>query len=98
MEKFAIRKGSGGKGQFHGGDGVERQIRFLEAVNLTLLSQHRKEAPYGLNGGLPGQCGKQFRIDKLQQLHELDGNISLTLEAGEAILIQTPGGGAYGSQ
>ncbi len=62
LERFGIRKGSGGKGDFKGGDGVIREIRFLEKVELSLLTQRRKSGPYGLEGGSAGKPGQQQLI------------------------------------
>ncbi len=59
VRQFSIRKNSGGEGKWRGGDGIVRELEFLEAVDLTLLSQHRREAPFGLEGGSAGKPGKQ---------------------------------------
>jgi 5-oxoprolinase (ATP-hydrolysing) len=96
LEKFEIRKGSGGKGKWKGGDGVTREIFFKEPLEINILSQHRKEKPYGLKGGLSGKPGKQFVLrnkDGIQQLKEMD---SILVNKGDRIVIQTPGGGGYG--
>jgi 5-oxoprolinase (ATP-hydrolysing) len=96
LEKFAIRKGSGGLGKWNGGNGIERRIRFLEAVDLTLLSQHRVERPYGLEGGLAGEAGMQYIIRKNGNREKLSGIDGRRLEPGDQLVLLTPGGGGYG--
>lgn len=96
LECFEIRCGSGGKGVHSGGDGVRRRIRFLEPVTISMLMQHRKIAPYGVAGGAPGDVGKQWKIDCVGNQIPLSGNQSFSLEAGESIEIETPGGGGFG--
>ena len=96
LEHFGLRQGSGGKGKHCGGDGIRRKIKFLRPVELTLLTQHRSQAPYGLAGGQPGAKGQQwlYRLDGQQE--NLPGMVKRRLEAGEAVEIETPGGGGYG--
>jgi 5-oxoprolinase (ATP-hydrolysing) len=95
LERFEIRKGSGGSGRWSGGDGVERQFYFKESYQVSILSQHRIVAPFGMNGGLPGKTGEQFLIrdNKRQKLNGTDG---VEVKAGDRILIKTPGGGGWG--
>lgn len=97
LERFEIRSGSGGTGKWNGGNGVVREIQFLKRVSLTVLSQHRRVAPYGLVGGKPGQTGQQYiiRRDGSQQI--LAGIEGASMEAGDRIVILTPGGGGYGA-
>lgn len=97
LEAFGIRKISGGSGLHAGGSGVFRRIRFLEPVTLSLLTQHRTQPPYGLNGGLPGRVGEQYRISCDGLKSPLPGNGSFRFEWGETIEILTPGGGGWGS-
>jgi 5-oxoprolinase (ATP-hydrolysing) len=96
VEQFAVRRGSGGAGRHRGGDGVRRVLRFLEGVSLSILSQHRVEAPYGLDGGEPGAVGHQWieRTDGTRV--ELPSIAACDLLAGEALVLETPGGGGYG--
>ena len=96
LDKFAIRKNSGGKGKFSGGDGIERKISFLNPVELTLLTQHRVEKPYGLKGGEAGAVGIQILRSANGSEQELPNVVSVKLNAGDAIKIFTPGGGGYG--
>jgi len=96
LEDFHIRTGSGGRGKWNAGDGVRRTIRFLEAMECTILSGHRRVRPFGLAGGEPGQIGENWvrRLDG--RMERLQGADATTLEAGEAIIIQTPSAGGYG--
>jgi len=96
LEEFSIRKGSGGAGAHRGGDGVVRKIRFTEAVDLSMLSQHRRIAPYGLRGGSGGSVGRQWIERADGGVEELEGIDQARLEAGDAIVIETPGGGGSG--
>jgi 5-oxoprolinase (ATP-hydrolysing) len=98
LETFAIRRGSGGRGRFRGGNGVVRKLRFREAVQVSVLSQHRREGPYGLAGGGAGAPGRQWveRSDGRQEI--LAGIDQAHLEPGDALVIETPGGGAWGTE
>lgn len=96
--QFGLRKGSGGNGNWKGGDGVIREVEFLAPVEVTVLSQHRKEKPYGLAGGEPGQCGRQVFIKADGVTEELQGVDSRSAEVGDRIVIYTPGGGGYGKK
>ena len=96
LERIAVRHGSGGKGRWHGGNGIVRQIRFLEDVTLSLLSQHRKVAPYGMAGGEAGAVGKQTVIRADGSELEIEGITTVELKKGDAIRIETPGGGGWG--
>jgi 5-oxoprolinase (ATP-hydrolysing) len=96
VEEFSIRKGSGGPGKWKGGDGIVRKLRFTDAVELTLLTQHRVEAPYGMEGGEPGTTGKQFVEKSNGSVVDLKGVDEMDLQTGDAIVIETPGGGGWG--
>ncbi len=96
LEKFEIRKGSGGNGKWKGGDGVVREITFNEKVEVNILSQHRIEKPYGLKGGHSGKGGEQKLITRSGDIKILKGMDSVVAEAGDRVLILTPGGGGYG--
>ena len=96
VEKMAVRKGSGGNGKWHGGNGIIREILFDEAVTLNLLGQHRKELPYGLAGGSPGRGAEQYIIRNSGEKELLSGSDEVRLGAGDRIVIKTPGGGGYG--
>jgi len=98
LERFEIRKDSGGKGKWKGGEGVIREILFKEKVEVNILSQHRIEEPYGLAGGTAGKRGKQKLITAQGQTIALSGLDSRTANVGDRIVIETPGGGGYGKQ
>ncbi len=96
LEDFHIRKGSGGKGKWHAGDGIRRPIRFLEKMECTLLTGHRRVPPFGLEGGEPGQVGENSARRKDGRIEKLQGCDDTVIDAGEAIIIQTPTAGGYG--
>ncbi|MGE3067616.1 MAG: hydantoinase B/oxoprolinase family protein, partial [Hyphomicrobiaceae bacterium] len=97
LESFSIRRGSGGKGKWSAGDGTLRRIRFLERMDCAVLSSFRKVQPYGLDGGLPGECGANIVRRNDGRMEQLDGCDQTVLEAGEAIIIKTPTGGGFGA-
>ncbi len=97
LNRFEIRKGSGGKGRYRGGDGVIRELKFLDSLSLSVLSQHRNTGPYGLNGGEDGKPGEQYIIyadGRIRKLGSIDG---AEVGKGDVFVIKTPGGGAFGS-
>jgi 5-oxoprolinase (ATP-hydrolysing) len=96
LEDFHIRAGSGGRGHWNAGDGVRRTIRFLEAMECTILSGHRVVPPFGLAGGRPGEIGQNWVRRKDGRMERLKGADATTLDAGEAVIIQTPTAGGYG--
>jgi 5-oxoprolinase (ATP-hydrolysing) len=96
LEAFEIRRNSGGDGAFRGGDGVRRRVRFLAPLEAALLSTRRAFAPQGLAGGGPALPGGQRLIRADGSVLPLEGCFSVTVAAGEAIEIDTPGGGGYG--
>lgn len=96
LEDFHIRKGSGGRGQWHAGDGIRRTIRFLEQMECTILSGHRRVRPFGLAGGEAGQVGENAVRRKDGSIAKLKGCDATMIEADEAIIIQTPTAGGYG--
>jgi N-methylhydantoinase B len=95
VRKYSIRRGSGGRGRFRGGDGVVREIELLTRARVTILSDRRKTRPYGLEGGEPGAAGRTTLITKKGE-EALAGKDSRDAEAGDRIRIETPGGGGYG--
>ena len=96
LELFALRRGSGGQGQWRGGDGLLRQFRFLTPMTASILSGSRRVAPFGLQGGLPGSLGAN-QLERVNGNREaLKGCATMNIKAGEALLICTPGGGGYG--
>lgn len=93
---FSVRRGSGGAGRHRGGDGVVREIEFREPTQVSILAQHRVERPYGLAGGEPGMVGVQWHIDRDGLVRPLPGVVAIDCAAGEAVRIETPGGGGFG--
>jgi len=97
LDEFAIRRGSGGAGRHHGGNGAVRRLRFLQQMTAGILSNHRRIAPFGLDGGEPGALGRNWieRADGTRV--ELSGTAQAEMQAGDAFVIETPGGGGYGA-
>jgi len=98
LEEFSIRKNSGGKGKFNGGDGVTRKLRFLEPMTVTTLCSHRRVKPFGLNGGSPGDCGKEWLERTDGSILNLNGNDSCEVEPNDLFVMETPGGGGFGEK
>jgi 5-oxoprolinase (ATP-hydrolysing) len=96
LEDFHIRKDSGGRGRWKAGDGIRRTIRFLEKMECTILSGHRRVPPFGLAGGGDGQIGENWVRRKDGRKERLQGCDATIVDAGEAIIIQTPTAGGYG--
>jgi 5-oxoprolinase (ATP-hydrolysing) len=96
LREFSIRKDSGGKGRYCGGDGLIREVEFLEDLNVAILSERRVYAPYGLYGGEPGKCGKNIFIRKDGYRLYLGGKNEIRASQGDRIRILTPGGGGFG--
>ncbi|MCP4195566.1 MAG: 5-oxoprolinase [Proteobacteria bacterium] len=97
VERFAIRKGSGGKGRFCGGDGAIRELCFLAPLTLSILSQHRNSGPLGIKGGGSGKPGSQLLIRASGEEQYLKAIDTQTVGPGDRLIIKTPGGGGYGS-
>ena len=96
VERFAVRQGSGGGGRYGGGDGLIRELLFLEPASLSVLTQHRRVAPYGLDGGEPGLVGRQQVLRASGEITHLGGIDGCEVRPGDRLLIETPGGGGYG--
>jgi len=96
LEDFHIRKNSGGRGQWNAGDGIRRTIRFLEKMECTILSGHRRVPPFGLAGGSDGQVGENSVRRHDGSIEKLQGCDATVIDAGEAVIIQTPTAGGYG--
>jgi N-methylhydantoinase B len=104
--EYGLRDGSGGAGQYHGGDGIRREYQFLEPATITINSERRIYPPYGLQGGEPGATG----INRLQRVNLnpdshsfgsteeqiIGGKYTTHVEAGDRVIIETPGGGGWG--
>ncbi len=96
VTEYSLRRGSGGNGMHKGGDGVVREIEVLTDAEVTLLADRRRTAPYGLNGGDPGKCGRSIVIRENGAQEELPGKTSVRLRHGERVRIESPGGGGWG--
>jgi 5-oxoprolinase (ATP-hydrolysing) len=96
LESFAIRRGSGGAGLHHGGDGVERRVTFLEAMRANMLANRRRIAPQGICGGGDALAGRNWveRADGSRE--ELGATASAEMQPGDCFVILTPGGGGFG--
>lgn len=99
LERYEVRRGSGGNGAWKGGNGIIREMTFLKPVSLSVLTQHRNVAPYGSNGGEPGHRGEQSVIrDGHGEEKKLAWRDGAELKAGDRFILQTPGGGGYGKK
>ncbi|WP_264675824.1 hydantoinase B/oxoprolinase family protein [Dactylosporangium fulvum] len=97
VDAFAVRRGSGGAGRWRGGDGAVRRIRFREPMTVSTLSGHRRVPPYGLAGGSPGALGAN-RVQRADgSVVHLAGCDAVEVRPGDVLVIETPGGGGYGS-
>jgi 5-oxoprolinase (ATP-hydrolysing) len=97
LESFEIRRGSGGRGRWRGGDGAVRRVRFLEAMTAAILSGHRLVRPHGLAGGEDGKAGRNYVIRADGNRVELGPYDQTEMAAGDVFVIETPGGGGYGA-
>ncbi|WP_419758079.1 hydantoinase B/oxoprolinase family protein [Acidisoma sp.] len=95
VEQFGRRVGSGGAGQWRGGDGVIRRLRFLEPMTAVIVSSRRREGPFGLAGGGSGAVGEQW-IERDGAIIRMEGRDRRDLLAGDVLGVATPGGGGYG--
>ena len=98
IREFSIRNNSGGAGIFSGGNGLVREIEFLDSLNTAILSERRVHQPYGLNGGDPGRRGRNLFIRNDGVILHLGGKNEISAEPGDRIRIETPGGGGYGKK
>ena len=97
VRRYSIRRGSGGAGLHRGGDGIVREIELLADAQVSLLSDRRRFAPYGLDGGEDGRRGKAVLIDHKGRRRKLAGKFSIKARSGDRIVIETPGGGGHGT-
>jgi len=95
--RYEIRKGSGGKGKFSGGDGIIRELETLVDAQVTLLTDRRRLSPYGLYGGSPGTAGENILI-RGENVQSIPSKGTINLQKGDKLLILTPGGGGYGEE
>lgn len=97
LDRFAIRRGSGGAGRRRGGDGAVREMVFLEPVSLSVLTQHRRERPFGMDGGEPGATGRQRVVRADGRVEELPPVGGCEVGPGDRLVMETPGGGGWGA-
>jgi 5-oxoprolinase (ATP-hydrolysing) len=96
VEDFEVRRGSGGRGEYRGGDGARRRIRFREAMTAAILSGHRRVPPFGLEGGEAGAVGRNWVERADGGRDELTGTDSTEMAPGDVFVVETPGGGGFG--
>jgi 5-oxoprolinase (ATP-hydrolysing) len=96
LREFALRAGSGGRGEFRGGDGLVREIEFREPMTAAILSNHRRVPPFGLEGGEPGAVGVNRLLRRDGRSETLQATAEFAVDAGDRFRIETPGGGGYG--
>jgi N-methylhydantoinase B len=97
VRRLAVRTGSGGAGRHAGGDGLIREVEFLAPVVVSLLGERRHSAPYGLAGGMAGAPGRNTLLRADGSSTTLPGQCTIELAAGDALRIETPGGGGHGA-
>jgi N-methylhydantoinase B len=97
VRRYGYRHGSGGRGRFRGGDGLVREIEVLGQAQVTILSERRAFAPYGLKGGEEGARGRNLLIESGGE-QQLPGKCNVRIENGAAVRIETPGGGGWGEK
>jgi 5-oxoprolinase (ATP-hydrolysing) len=96
LRRFAIRAGSGGGGRWRGGDGVVRDVEFLVPMHASILSNRRSTVPFGLAGGGDGLPGRNQVCRCNGPCQDVPAAAELELDAGDRMIIETPGGGGYG--
>ena len=97
LRQYSIRRGTGGAGKQKGGDGLTRDVEFLTDARVTVMSERRKFAPYGLHGGNQGELGENILFKGGFEEVRLSGKEVLDVEAGDVLSIRTPGGGGWGA-
>jgi N-methylhydantoinase B len=98
VRQYSLRRGSGGRGKYRGGDGIVREIEVLTDAEVTLLADRRKSGPWGLNGGEAGSLGRTTVLRRDGSEEELPGKSNTRLRRGERIRIESPGGGGWGRE
>ncbi|XP_005089828.1 5-oxoprolinase [Aplysia californica] len=96
LQCFKLNEGTGGDGQYHGGDGVVRELMFREPFTLSILTERRVFPPYGLKGGMPGQRGRNLITYSDGRVIDLGAKNSVDVKRGDVFRLETPGGGGYG--
>lgn len=96
VRRFAIRRGSGGRGRHHGGDGLERDIEFLRPLTLSVISQRRTTGPKGIEGGEDGAPGENLLLRADGPREDLGSAATRDVQTGDRLIVRTPGGGGCG--
>jgi N-methylhydantoinase B len=96
VTQYSLRAGSGGRGEFPGGAGIEREIEFLAAATVSLMGERRRIPPWGLNGGGPGACGEDWLVTANGRRERLPAKSTFEVRAGDRLHVMTPGGGGWG--
>jgi N-methylhydantoinase B len=97
IDTYSIRRGSGGDGKYRGGDGIVRAYKFLSKATVTLITERRRFAPYGVQGGKPGKRGKNILL-RNKKVKELPSKTTFEARRGDIVKIETPGGGGWGKK
>jgi 5-oxoprolinase (ATP-hydrolysing) len=98
LEQLTLRRHSGGEGRYRGGDGIVKEIRFLKPAKITIISERRIHAPYGMAGGRPGKRGINYLKGTQGKKSKLPHRVEIDVKADDVIRIETPGGGGYGEK
>ncbi|MBS1269611.1 MAG: Acetophenone carboxylase gamma subunit [Gammaproteobacteria bacterium] len=96
VDGFEVRVGSGGHGYHRGGDGTRRRLRFLANMDVAILANHRKIPPFGLDGGEPGECGRNWVERTDGSIDEMTATDRRQMQPGDVFVLETPGGGGFG--
>jgi N-methylhydantoinase B len=91
-----LRRGSGGRGRYPGGEGIEREIEFLTPATVSLMGERRVVPPWGLAGGDPGACGEDWVIRAGGTAQRVPGKTTFDVAPGDRLVVKTPGGGGWG--
>ena len=99
VRRYSLREGSGGDGEFPGGDGIERELEVLEPVTVSLITERRSTAPWGLAGGDPGRPGENWLLPAGDEsaARALPDKVTVDLAPGDVVRVRTPGGGGWGT-
>ena len=94
--RYGLRTDSGGGGRYRGGEGIEREIEFLVPATVSLMGERRRLRPWGLGGGEPGACGEDWLVRGGAAPEPVPGKSTFPVQAGDRLLVRTPGGGGWG--
>jgi N-methylhydantoinase B len=96
VRRYAVRRGSGGRGRHPGGDGIVRELEFRAPAQVTILGERRRVPPWGLAGGEPGRCGVDRLVPRRGRPRALPSKATFLVQAGDRLVVETPGGGGHG--